>query len=309
MHVCSAAKPCIFMYKTICNTLRLRATLAPSQNPSRPAAMHQTYSPIADGQVASQKPQVFSSVALQDSGSQLAQHEQKSSREDAIIRRPHLYQPVWLTKRVLASFILFFSAFWVTLVVLWHIVSVQDGLVLTLTSNYYAWTYVPTAILIIVLSFWRQIDYHCKVSQPWREMMAGCCTAECSLLLDYISPPQVFSLYKSFRRKHYTVTMSVAGFLLLKLTVLISTVLLLPEQTLRSEAGPISYTTAFNASSFWETFARDQTKNSPDPEYLQTNFTQDVLWRSVKQLNGQDPDPCPSQRQQSPASLHDADLA
>ena len=182
-----------------------------------------------------------------------------------------------------------FTSLWITLIILWRIVAINDGLSLTLTSSHYAWTYGPTAILVVILSIWRQVDYHCKLIQPWREMISTDSTPQRSLLLDYISPMQIVSLYKSLRQRHYPVVLSVAGFIVLKLVILVSTTLCVPQQTLHVEARPIQYTSSFNASTLWSQI-RDRNTTGTG-EYYSFNFTAGLLWGYLRQLNGQAPDP------------------
>ena len=247
-----------------------------------------------------------SSVALDDGGtnrrpktptvigSQEHHHEpflreQTPDHEEAKPDHPHLYQPIWLTKRFFAALTFLFTSLWVTLIILWRIVEINDGLSLTLTSNHYAWTYGPTAILVVILSIWRQVDYHCKLIQPWREMISTDSTPQRSLLLDYISPMQIVSLYKSLRQRHYPVVLSVAGFIVLKLVILVSTTLCVPQQTLHVETKSIQYTSSFNASTLWSQITdRNTTGTNP---YSSANVTLDFPWRYLNQLNGQAPDP------------------
>ena len=74
------------------------------------------------------------------------------------------------------------------LILVWHTVATSAGLSIRIIQNHYVWTYGPTAVLVIVISFWRQVDYYCKARTPWQEMRNGATKASRSMLLDYISP-------------------------------------------------------------------------------------------------------------------------
>jgi len=76
------------------------------------------------------------------------------------------WNPLWLRKSTLIALVALFVSLAVALVVLWFIDKAQKGFPIMLTSNHYAWTYGPTAVLVVVISFWRQVEYHCKMMQP-----------------------------------------------------------------------------------------------------------------------------------------------
>lgn len=255
-----------------------------------------------DGGTISRSPKAPSVTVSREHHLKALLCERAPDYKEAKPKHPHLYQPLWLTKPLFAVLILLFTILWVALIILWH-VSLEDGLSLKVTSSHYAWTYGPTVILVVILSIWRQVDYHCKLTQPWREMISTHSIPQRSLLLDYISPMQVVGLYKSLRQRHYPVVLSVAGFIVLKLVILVSTTLFVPKQTLHLEARPIQYTASFNASTLWSKVQNRNTTTDivhyhPEYVYLPTNsttdmlnFTTDMLWGYLNQLNGQASDP------------------
>ena len=162
-----------------------------------------------------------------------------------------LWRSAWLHKRTLIALQLLFISLLVSLLVLWHYDLTHQGIRITLSSNHYAWTYGPTAILVIVVSLWRQVDYHCKSIQPWLEMRKGQSIASESLLLDYVSPMQISSFVSAVRRRHYPVAASVLGFATLKLVILFSTFLLESSPTPISDNVPLNIRTTFDGSNFW----------------------------------------------------------
>ncbi|PGH14249.1 hypothetical protein AJ80_05989 [Polytolypa hystricis UAMH7299] len=160
-----------------------------------------------------------------------------------------LWTPFWLKKPTLIGFILLFSLLWAALLILRHFVERNQGLAITVTSNHYAWTYGPTAILVLVVALWRQVDYYCKALQPWQRMRNGPVAASESLLLDYISPFQVISFYSSLKAGHLSVASSALGFGLLKLVVVFSTGLLVSAPTtLMDTEYPLALSTKLNGS-------------------------------------------------------------
>jgi hypothetical protein len=115
---------------------------------------------------------------------------------------------IWLRRPTLLALVALFTALIASLIVLLTVEQAHDGIRPSLSSNHYAWTYGPTAVLIIVLSLWRQVDYYCKLMQPWQEMYKGPKDADNSLMLDYISPLMITSWIRAVRRGHIPVAVS-----------------------------------------------------------------------------------------------------
>ncbi|KAI1291624.1 hypothetical protein F5Y03DRAFT_30422 [Xylaria venustula] len=183
------------------------------------------------------------------------QSEQASNRtrEDDILA-PHdkvLWKPIWLRKRILVLFIGLFTTLWISILLLWRYDIKHNGFGITISSSHYSWTYGPTLLLTIIVSFWRQVDYYCKISQPWMSMGFRIADARKSLLLDYVSPFELKSLYKATKNRHWAVAASNLGFVILKFITVISTVLLQPSPTLLSKSTPVTIMSQFNESTFW----------------------------------------------------------
>ncbi|TGJ78497.1 hypothetical protein E0Z10_g10262 [Xylaria hypoxylon] len=138
---------------------------------------------------------------------------------------PPYWDPLWLRKSVLFAFMATFILFSVGLVLMWYLVNRFDGIPLTLTTNHYAWTYGPTAILTMVVSLWRRVNYCTMVNQPWQELHNGPQEASKTVLLDYIWPLQATSFISALKNRHLAVATSIMIFTLLRLVMVISTTL------------------------------------------------------------------------------------
>ncbi|KAK4946582.1 hypothetical protein LTR10_014434 [Elasticomyces elasticus] len=144
--------------------------------------------------------------------------------------RVHTWNSIWLSRPALGVIATVFTVLAVALLLLWRLNEQEGGFTL-ITSNHYSWTYGPTGILVIVVAFWRQVDYHCKLIAPWTALKKEQRTASQNLLLDYVSPLQIASLTKSISSRHYNVAVGIIGFLVLKLIVLTSTGLFVTVST------------------------------------------------------------------------------
>lgn len=106
-------------------------------------------------------------------------------------------------------------------------------------------------MLVLIAAVWRQVDYHAKEMLPWAELARGPVTAEKSLLLDYMSPFLVVSIWKAIRQRHWLILVTISGFLLIKAMTVISTGLLVLENVLVADrAGHFQLDNVFDASTF-----------------------------------------------------------
>jgi hypothetical protein len=128
----------------------------------------------------------------------------------------------WLSAISLLLNALLFLLLGLALLLVWHFNSKANGFRLV-TENHYSWTYGPTAILVFVVAFWRQVDYHFKAAAPWITLHHGHANGKDSILLDFISPMQPVSLWLALRCRHFGVLITIVGFVLLKIITLAST--------------------------------------------------------------------------------------
>ncbi|KAI0543667.1 hypothetical protein F4679DRAFT_592474 [Xylaria curta] len=157
----------------------------------------------------------------------------------------------WLRNITLVTFAIVFTIMWVTLIILWRYALQNNGFAITLSTSHYSWTYGPTVIITFVSTLWRRVDYHCKLTRPWKEMNKGPVDSSKSLLLDYISPLQVTTFCRAFRHRHWEVALSILTFALLKATMLLSTVLLVSSPTSFPCIVPLAIGSKFDISEFW----------------------------------------------------------
>lgn len=163
------------------------------------------------------------------------------------------WTPFWLKQFTLGGFVLLFAACVGTLLALFFLSRNNNGFAVSSDTSreHYAWTYTPPAILILMVALWRQVDYHTKSLVPWDELQDGPVAPGKSLFLDYISPFQLVSLFKSLQRGHMSVTASVIAFVLLKIATLFSTGLMVVLPTTTTQNGlSLSLTRKFDTTGF-----------------------------------------------------------
>lgn len=128
------------------------------------------------------------------------------------------------TPSLAVAFALFLSLL-IGLLLVKYVVNHGSGFVL-LSRNPYTWVYGPTALLVIITSLWRQVDYHCKALRPWSELQKAPADADRTLLLDLVSPFQLVSVVNAATKRHNFVALTITGFLIVKSVTIASTGLL-----------------------------------------------------------------------------------
>lgn len=127
---------------------------------------------------------------------------------------PKFWQPIWLRKLTLIAFTIFVLALIVGLVVVCNDVDNGGGYHISSTAEHYAWTYVPTVILVFLVAIWRQIDFHTKTLTPWKSLALGPESPFDTVLVDYISEFQIVSLIAAFKRLHVPVLITISSLLI-----------------------------------------------------------------------------------------------
>lgn len=108
-----------------------------------------------------------------------------------------------------------------------------------------------TKVLAVVAAFWAQVEYRVKQQAPWEILRKGPTPAAKTLLMDYISPAQLYSLYHSIRHNQWLVFLTILASLLIKLLTIVSTALLmLQDDRITVHNLPLIATDKFDASGF-----------------------------------------------------------
>ncbi|KAI0196940.1 hypothetical protein F4808DRAFT_452627 [Astrocystis sublimbata] len=182
-----------------------------------------------------------------------------------------MWNSIWLQRQVLASFLVIFVGSFLVTITLYHFSEKNHGLSAESSARQYGWRYGPTAFLTVVLSLWVQVDYANKILMPWREMRQGQTTADRSVLLEYISPLILTSFWRSIKKRHWVVTASISGILLIQLATVFSTGLFVLEPTTLTQDGvPMGIKSKFHGSDFRLTNSSSTIGTSPAILYYGT---------------------------------------
>ncbi|KAI0535917.1 hypothetical protein GGR58DRAFT_514997 [Xylaria digitata] len=182
-----------------------------------------------------------------------------------------MWNSVWLQTKILATFIVLFVAMFLVTIVLYHVSEKNHGLSNEDITRQYGWRYGPTAFLTVVLSLWSQVDYSNKILMPWQEMRQGRTEADRSVLLEYISPLMATTFWRAMKRRHWAVTASILGILLIQLATVFSTGLFVLKPTvLERDNVLITIKNAFNGSDFRLTNTSSSIETGPTILYYGT---------------------------------------
>ena len=142
------------------------------------------------------------------------------------------WNPFWLQRVVLLVFCLLFALLFVALILLHYFAKQNHGLSTQVSSKHYAWTYGPTALLVIILTFWRQVDHCCRTLAPWNHLNSKApVDADHSVLLDYLSPMLPITLWKAIQHRDWAVVASSLGTVILSIVIIFATGLLVLART------------------------------------------------------------------------------
>lgn len=153
-------------------------------------------------------------------------HAQSEDKSIIDVQKRNSDKTSWVHTAALWAFCLCFLGLIAALFVIRHYSIINQGFQVDQSTSSYFWKYAPTAIFAVIIAFWRQVDYRCKVQAPWIEMHRGFASAKNTVLLDCVSPMLPSSMCQSLKNKHFEVSASIAVFALLKVAVLFSTGLL-----------------------------------------------------------------------------------
>ncbi|KAI0145258.1 hypothetical protein GGR57DRAFT_494601 [Xylariaceae sp. FL1272] len=189
-----------------------------------------------------------------------------------------MWNSIWLRTEVLVSFILVFVSLFVVTIVLFHVSETNQGLSAEDAARQYGWRYGPTALLTVVLSLWVQVDYANKILIPWEELRQGPAAADRSILVEYISPFTATTFWRALTRRHWAITASILGTLLIQLATIFSAGLFVLEPTVLERDGvPIAVANGFDGNDFYLT-------------NLSSNGAPTVLYFGTR-VHGLSPDP------------------
>ncbi|CAM1511015.1 Fc.00g085280.m01.CDS01 [Cosmosporella sp. VM-42] len=142
------------------------------------------------------------------------------------IRLP--WRPFFLHRRVLAGFAILLAILIAALEVVLFISDRNDGLRKSNDAARYLWQYGTTLVFVIVAMVWARVEYQAKSSAPWIRMSKESANADKSLLLDYVSMPDIWAVVKAVQNKDFLVAGSVAAGILLKVVIVLATAFITP---------------------------------------------------------------------------------
>ncbi|KAK3317978.1 hypothetical protein B0H66DRAFT_515995 [Apodospora peruviana] len=142
------------------------------------------------------------------------------------------WRPLYLQRKILASFAVVFAGLAVSIGALFDLSSKNSGLGTTTAAGHYLWRLVPTSLVTIMTVLWSRADYQAKHTAPWIRLARAPLPgrrdndAEKTLLLDYLNMPQPQAIFRALRNQDYLVACTATVTLILRLLVVISTGLL-----------------------------------------------------------------------------------
>ncbi|KAK3312733.1 hypothetical protein B0H66DRAFT_379885 [Apodospora peruviana] len=142
------------------------------------------------------------------------------------IPNPHTRQkaqrPFYLRRRVILLFAVAFACCIAAIETLFVISERRQGLVKSSDDLYYLWTFGPTAIMTIISILWARVEFQAMRYMPWLALSRGWTPIHKSLATDYFSLFVPNAIYRSFKNRHYLVSVASLMSLGIKLVVVLS---------------------------------------------------------------------------------------
>ena len=117
-----------------------------------------------------------------------------------------------------------FAIFSITLIVaseyLSRISNARQGLTHVDGTYYYLWTYGPALAFTVATAFWNKLVYRAQRGIPW-VLLEKPVSGEV-LFLDYITPLNIVSLYRSLKHRHLPVALTILGDFVFRLLIVFS---------------------------------------------------------------------------------------
>ncbi|KAK8139140.1 hypothetical protein PG984_002520 [Apiospora sp. TS-2023a] len=178
-------------------------------------------------------------------------NEQATIDENTSLDARLLWQPRYLRRSVIATFVFIFATLIAAIEALVIISAKNEGIATSRSGLHYLWTYGPTAFLTLVAAFWSRVEYQSKLVAPWRRLMQQHpVDARQTLLLDYISDLQPLAIVKAFRNRDWTVSITCTVSILIRVLIVISTGLITLSWTeVHLNSYPMKIHDAFSDSS------------------------------------------------------------
>ncbi|KAK8085699.1 hypothetical protein PG997_006970 [Apiospora hydei] len=133
------------------------------------------------------------------------------------------WRPSYLRRYVIVGFIAIFALIIAAIETLLAISNKSDGIATSHPDQHYLWTYGPIAFLTLVAALWGRAEYQSKLVAPWLRLAQPSADAKRTLLLDYVSGFPLFVVFTALRNKDWTVSLTIAVSLLMKVLIVIST--------------------------------------------------------------------------------------
>ncbi|KAJ9608752.1 hypothetical protein H2200_006523 [Cladophialophora chaetospira] len=99
----------------------------------------------------------------------------------------------------------------------------HQGLLTVDTDLHYVWTYAPPLFFTVVGACWSRVAYRIHQMQPWRIIAERQKFPQEALLVEYVTPIALVSLFKAIRARHLLVVTVILASIALQLVTILST--------------------------------------------------------------------------------------
>ncbi|GKT85758.1 hypothetical protein Ct61P_03608 [Colletotrichum tofieldiae] len=149
-------------------------------------------------------------------------------KRDGLIDVALPYRPFYLQRRVLSSFAVLFAGLLITVEAVLDLSNKRGGLGSPDHGFRYLWQYGSAFIFTCIAVLWARPEHQAKSSAPWLRMAKGPASVDRTLMLDYVSMFEPWTIVKAAKNRDWLVAATATVGLTLKLIIVIAVALVSP---------------------------------------------------------------------------------
>ncbi|WYZ44955.1 hypothetical protein EsH8_VIII_000271 [Colletotrichum jinshuiense] len=156
------------------------------------------------------------------------------------------WRPFYLQRRVLSSFAVLFAGLLVTVEAVLDLSNKRGGLGSPDHGFRYLWQYGSAFIFTCIAALWARPEHQARASAPWLRMAKGPASVDRTLMLDYVSLSEPWTIAKATKNRDWLVATTASVGLTLKIIVVIAVALVSPTfQIVKARGTSLNLNNAF----------------------------------------------------------------
>ncbi|KAF6840329.1 hypothetical protein CMUS01_03983 [Colletotrichum musicola] len=151
-----------------------------------------------------------------------------TKKRDGLIDMELPWRPFYLQRRILSSFAILFAGLLITVEAVLDLSNKRGGLGSPDHGFRYLWQYGSAFIFTCVAALWARPEHQAKAAAPWVRMAKGPASPDRTLLLDYVSMFEPWTVVKAARNRDWLVAAAAGVGVTMKIIIVVAVALVSP---------------------------------------------------------------------------------